>query len=254
MNKVADQTFAAFDNPISKKILSEIESSGAKLIKLQLLETELIAQTNSAEYNIANFKDFDWLIFPDVLSVDFFVRELEQREIELFELDALRICSFGEVVADQLRFSQIHTDVIPSKNVAETTLTALKAYIGADRFDGLTFLVPKEISQTIKLVKELEMLGATVLEIPVYQIKPAEKSEFTRFKRLLLGGAIDEFVFTAPTDFLSLKHLFGHKSLNEIFSEVKTTASDSVILQTLKEHDFNAAVLFKLPKIDKVNL
>lgn len=249
----AEKTFAVFDNPANKKIIRELETAGAKVFKFTPLEAEEILPDEFSTEIIENLMRFDWLIFPDVLAVDFFLRILDANETDLFELDALRFCAFGEAVADQLRFVQLHTDVIPNGIDAEIVLSSLKDYIGADGLGDLKFLVPKENSQQIELVEKLKLEKAQVEELPVYQTKISDSSEVARLKTLLAGGAIDEFVFTAPTDFIHLRFVFGGKPLNEILSETKVSAVDGKLFQMLKEHDFKHAVLFRLDKIAKVN-
>ncbi len=251
--KTAGKTFAVYDNPASKKLILELETTGAKVFKFSPIVSETIVPDENAAEIAKKIESFDWLIFPDVLAVDFFLQILAANETDLFELDALRFCAFGEQVADQLRFVQLHTDVIPSRVEAETILSSLKDYIGADNLADLKFLIPKEDSHQIELVEKLKLEKAKVEELPVYQIKISDTSEVARMKTLLAGGAIDEFVFTAPTDFIHLRYVFGSKPLTELLSEIKVSAIDGNLFQMLKEHDFKHAVLFRTDKIAKVD-
>jgi hypothetical protein len=59
----------------------------------------------------------------------------------------------------------------------------------------------------------------------------------SKLKVLLTGGAIDEFIFSSPTDLISLKYFFSDDSMSEILSETEVSATDEVMFQALKEHN-----------------
>ncbi len=98
----------------------------------------------------------------------------------------------------------------------------------------------------------MQALGAEVLELPIYEVKIEKNLEVTKLKTLLKVGAIDEFVFTAPTDFIALKQYFETEKLIDIFKEVKVSATDAVNFQTAREHKLETVGLFRLDKLGKV--
>ena len=248
----AEKNFAVFTNPSNKKLVSELELAGAKVFEFAPLEAEEVSPDEVDFEAVKGLLNFDWLIFPDVWTVDFFLQLLEANETDLFELDALRFCAFSEAAADRLRFVQLHTDVIPNKIDAENVLESLENYIGADNLANLKFLILKEKTYCLELAEKLKSKKAEVAEFPVYQIKIADRSEVARIKTLFAGGVIDEFIFTAPTDFIQLRFLFGGATLNNIFSEIKVSAADGSLYQMLREHDFKGAGLYQSGKIAKV--
>jgi uroporphyrinogen-III synthase len=79
-NTIAEKTYALFPNAGSKKILSKLEDAGAQIIKFPLLESETVSDETSNEL-LGNLQKFDWIIFPDVLTVDFFLQKLEKMKL-----------------------------------------------------------------------------------------------------------------------------------------------------------------------------
>ena len=251
-NSIADKTFALFAGSNNKKVVSELENAGAKIIKFPLLEAERVEPNENSIEQLSNLVEFDWIIFPDVLAVDFFLQSLEENAIDFFELDEIRVCAFGEVVSDRLRFVQLHADVIPNTTKTEDVLSALKNYISAEDFKNLKFLLPKESSFKSETKKQLLEAGAEVSEMPIYQIKVSKENEISKLEALVRGGAIDEFIFSAPTDFIYLNYIFKGEPLARVFAGVEISASDGNIYQTVRENDLKCAGLFQPDKIAKV--
>lgn len=251
-NFFADRTFALFDNALNKKLRAEIEKTGAKILKFPSIEAEKISLSAASFEIIRNLHALDWVIFADVLAVDFFLEILEENRVDFFELDDVRVCAAGEAVSDRLRFAQLHADVIPHRVDVENVLSSLQSYIAADRLTELKFLVVKEIALDNEIERELLKAGATVSEMPIYRIEFGAKEEITKLKTLFKGGAIDEFIFSAPTDFAALKYIFGEEPFAELFSEIKVSGVDALTLQTVREHGLQSADLFRMRKIDTV--
>ncbi len=249
LNSIVGKTFALFENPSCQKIVSELENAGAQIIKFPVLEAENIDLSEDAREVLTNLVNFDWIIFPDVLTVDFFLQDLEGNAIDFFELDEIRVCACGEVVSDKLRFVQLHADVIPPRIEPKEIITALKNYIGEEEFHNRKFLLLKEVSNQNDLKNKLTD-NIKISELSIYRIKIPPENEITRLKTLLKGGAIDEFIFVAPTDFIWLSHIFGGESLDQLLSDINISAVDGSIFQTAREHNLKQTVLFKPRKID----
>ena len=172
----------------------------------------------------------DWIIFPDLFSVDFFLARIEDK----FQLDQIRICALGEAVSDRLRFSQVHADVITSRLTPETVLAELSAY---QSLEELNLLIPGQVNKNEALSDLLRANGATVNLLPVYQTDKI--SDLIRFRTILAGGAIDEFIFSSPQDVYSFTDLIGPEK-----AELTASATDENTFQTLREFGF-APTIYK---------
>jgi uroporphyrinogen-III synthase len=166
---MSEHTYGLFRNAINKRLISELERQKAALVLFPEMEVSPPAPAPAVR-----LAEFDWVIFPDLHSVDFFLGQIGER----FELDELRVCAFGEAVADKLRFSQLHADVIPSGLDDETVFAAISAY---DPPEGANFLIPKEKHASLTLTSILRESGAVAAELAVYEIlEPPENTSFRR--------------------------------------------------------------------------
>jgi len=251
-NLIAEKTFACFANPNNVKLISEIEKTKAKIIKFPEIEAEKIVLNENSIELVKNLKNYDWIIFTDVLAVDFLLEILEENAIDFYDLDETRVCALGEVVSDRLRFVQLHADVIPNRVTAKIVVSSLQSYIAEDQFKESKFLIVKELSLDNKISKELVEIGAEVSELSIYRIKFRVEDQIAKLRTLLIGGAVDEFIFSAPTDFIALKYIFNEEPFAKLFSGIKVSAADGLTLQTVREHDLKHADLFRLEKIDTV--
>lgn len=231
----ADKTYALFLNPANRKIISELEVIGAKTILFPALETRESASDEAK--NLSSFtKKFDWLVFTDIYTVEFFLQKLEQEAFDFYELDEIRVCAYGESVADRLRFVQVHADIIPNSiKTAEVMQTIKDYFLDDDELKNAKFLVLKANSAKPAISDELSDIGATVAEISIYEIIAEGESETAKLKSLLVGGAIDEFIFTSPFDIINLAHLFPTENLETVLAETKLYAADKATDQSIQE-------------------
>lgn len=222
------KTYGLVSTAANRKIIENLESDGAKVYKFPVFETE---KTETAENIKDILAEFEWLIFPDIFAVDFFLAQLETCEIDLFELDEKRILAFGEAVADRLRFSQIHADLIPSLLEPNDIWTAISDYLSADELANTKFLMPKFIGFETDLKEKLE-----IQEMEIYRIKPETDKETAKLKAFLAGGAIDSFVFSAPEDVFFLKQFLFPNRLREVLADLEIFGTNEITMQTLREN------------------
>ena len=235
-----DKTYAIFDTAANRKIIGDLNESGAKVFMFPPIETEKLHLNEAAAAQLTDLQKFDWLIFSDVFAVDYTLEYLEEYAVDFYDLDDLRVCALGETVSDRLRFASIHADVIPANIRTREVFNALLNYIGESEINGLKFLFLQCDSGKSALTEHLLAVKAEIFELPIYRTVPNESSELVRLKTLLKGGAIDEFVLTAPTDLIALKNYFKLESVAEILVEIMISASDGIMFQAAKEHDLTA--------------
>jgi len=80
-------------------------------------------------------------------------------------------------------------------------------------------------------------MGAKVLELPIYRAKLADKIEIAKLKTLLNGGAIDEFIFSTPADFIALQFYFSGVAMIDVLSGINVSATSENTFQTAKEYN-----------------
>lgn len=243
MSNATDQkTYGLFSTTANRKLIRELESSDAKVFQFPPIETEKVSLDKNSIHYLQNLTDFDWLIFPDVFAVDYFLQALEELGVDFFDLDAVKVCVLGESVADSLRFVQLHADLIPNFVETESVFAAIKNYTSQNGLKNLRFLLLKEIETEFALTEKLTENKAVVSELPIYQARIRDKREVSKLKVLLANGAIDEFIFSSPMDIIALKHIFPHDSMSKILAEIEVSATDDVMFQALKEHNIKSKI------------
>ena len=227
-NLETEKTYAIFSSPLNKKLIAELKDKGKKVVIFPSVSAEKIELTETAKTKLKNLTEFDWLIFTDVFAVDFFVEVLRELEIDLFELDAIRVCALGEAVADRLRFDQIHADLIPAKIDEKRVISTISEY-SIENIENLRFLVISEIYSKFFANSKFELF-------PIYQAKFTDESQKAKSAALLKGGAIDEFIFSAPEDLVSLKFLCFGDELADVLTEMKISATSESAYQSLLDY------------------
>jgi uroporphyrinogen-III synthase len=234
------KTYAVFDHSRNRKLIGELEKSGASVIKItpaELIKTEISKAGNW----LAEINSFDWIIFADVYAVEFFLDVLGENDFDLFELDNLHICALGEVVAERLRFVQIHTDVIPAVNETKKIVESIENYIYEENdFGGKKFLLLKEAGERFDVVAALEKKRAEVIESAIYRAAFTLPNELPKIKALVKGGAVDEIIFNTSEDFLQCRFVFRHEDIAEVLRGVKISAVSDAVRQTLFENRISA--------------
>jgi uroporphyrinogen-III synthase len=213
---MAGRTYGLFGNEANTRLIANFKEQNVDL----LLLPEIVYNPVNAGHDI-RLSEFDWVIFPDPLSVDFFLPRIENK----FELDELRICALGEAISDGLRFSQLHADVIPPKVDPETVLNSLSEYQSPA---GRRFLIPASLNAQPRLPDLLKENGAEVTTLGVYEAGPVPG--LSRLLVLLNGGAVDEFIFSSPQDVFDLASLIDLNAMDFALS-----ATDDRTFQTLEE-------------------
>lgn len=241
----AEKTYGIFSTPQNKKIIARIKASGAKLIEFTNGEI-LKKEAGDAEKRlIGGLAQFDWIVFTDIFAVGFFIEELAANDIDLYEMDDLRVCSYGESVADRLRFVQLHSDIIAQKIDESLIADAIVQYIGnAGELANRRILIVKTGNRNLSLRKILSGKNLTVEEIVTGEFLPPKQNEITLKKALLKGGTIDEFVFCAVEDVFQFQFQFrAELSDKKLFDTV--WGADEITLKTLDEFGIKGFYLNK---------
>ena len=234
------KTYAIFANPAHRRLIDELEKKGSNVFQFAPLKTEKIESAKNIEIIKNALTEFDWIVFPDVYTVEYFLEILEKQAIDLFELDEILVLACGEAIADRLRFVQLHADIITTSGDANVVFSILSNYVGESEMANTSFFIPKEIEFSSGLKEKLIEANAKVTEMPIYQIIKTDKMEIAKLKTLLKGGAIDEFIFTSAEDVVFIKNYVLPEVLPEMFSETKISGTNEITVQTLYENKLGA--------------
>lgn len=233
MNEIS---YALFSTPINKKLVSQLRDQGKNIFLISPFETEKKVLNEAETTDLKNALKFDWIVFTDIFTVDYFIEFLQEHNIDILDLDSVRIFTFGESVSDKLRFSEIHSDIIATSIEAEKLSNSIMEYLGTDDFSEIRFLIVKESSKNLKLLSRIKARNGVVREISLYKIIKRYLSEIAKLKALILGGAIDEFIFSDPADLIFFQKIFEMECEVSGFPEMKFSAINEVMYQMLFEN------------------
>lgn len=240
-----NKTYGIFASLEGRKIEARIEEAGGTVISFPVPEYEKIILAESDCQRLRKISEFDWIIFTGVLSARCFVEAFTNVAGSISDLDELRICSAGENVVHYLRNLQIHSDLIFTPELFDTG--SVIAEFAGDELGGSKFLVPTNSSAQSLQFSDLKALGATIIEIPMFHLRSAAESDFARSKALLLGGAVDELIFSSEEDLFSLFHLFADQTPGELLNELGVLAADWIVFQSLVSFGLHPRYLYDLP-------
>ncbi|MEO6589218.1 MAG: uroporphyrinogen-III synthase [Pyrinomonadaceae bacterium] len=231
------ETVGVFKSGKNKKLIELLKSQNKSVIEFLQVKTEAVIFDVEKLNILKKIRQYDWLIFTDIYTVDYFMAGLEKTGFELFELDKFRICACGEAVADKLRFVQIHSDVIPPKKSAEVTVSALSDYIFDDaEFLDSNVLIIKSEDINSEISKLLLKKRIKNVEIEVYRTLSVSSLENAKLNTLLSVGDIDRFIFTSAEDVESLLILSKNAQLSKYLSGIEIETTDEVTSQILSEN------------------
>jgi len=213
-------------------LISELKNED--LLIFPSIQTEKLELNAKDTHHLKDLGNFDWIIFTDIFTADYFIEHLRKQEIDFFDLDNLMVCTLGEAVSDRLRFVQVHADIIPSKIDNEAVFSMISQFVG-NELNELRFLVLSEKNAKISFIQQLINKRAIVEELPVYKAAFEDESSVIKLKTLLKGGAIDELIFSSPEDLISLKFLLSGEDFSQVLREVKISAISEIVYQSLQE-------------------
>lgn len=224
----------------------ELEGLGARVYLFPTIEIAAPDSYADLDAAIKNLSSYDWLVLTSVNAAEHFLLRLEANNVEIFELDYLRLCAIGEATAERLRLAQIHIDVLPSEANAEAVFATVSEYIGGtEAFENLKFLLPRSNIGRDYLPIKLREAKAIVDAPTAYQtVLPRDSSgETTKMKALLQGGAIDCLTFTSPSTFKNFVQIFADFDLDKMLKDVAIAALGETTAEAIKQMEFEVNII-----------
>jgi uroporphyrinogen III methyltransferase/synthase len=222
--------------------LTELETYGANVIVCPTIEIAEPESYERLDEAIDHLYGYDWLIFTSANAIDFFLRRLHKRGVNIDQLDEIKVCAIGHASADKLRDAHVHVDVIPSQAKAEGVFAALSEYTGgADQLRGLNILLPRAAVARDYLPKALEDAGARVDVVTAYRTVVPEDLDRGRLSAMLAGSA-DCIAFTSSSTVKNLALLFDTHDLSKILSGVTIACIGDVTAATAEEFGLKAQI------------
>jgi uroporphyrinogen III methyltransferase/synthase len=197
-----------------------LENHGAKVLICPTIEIRELDNYDRLDEALDNLYGYDWLIFTSTNGVAFFLQRLTNRDLNVSDLDEIRVCAIGQRTADKLHEAHVHVDLVPSNSTAEGVFAALTEFTGGvERLHGLNILLPRALVGRDFLPKALEETGARVDVVPAYQTVVPENFDRGRLSAMLAGSG-DCIAFTSPSTVKNLAQLFDTHDLSTVLQGV----------------------------------
>jgi uroporphyrinogen III methyltransferase/synthase len=159
----------------SSPLVAGMQAMGASVLPLHVIDIQEVEDKAPLDEALDAIGKYDWILFTSTYAVQFFVRRLTERGINLAELPQLKVCAVGPGTAAFLASCGIKTALVPDEYVAEGIFRALEDYHGGlSGLAGLRILLPRAMEARDVLPRELSSAGALVDIVPCYQNTPGE--------------------------------------------------------------------------------
>ena len=218
------------------ELTDALENYGAKVFVCPTIEIRELDSYERLDEALDHLYGYDWLIFTSANGVDFFLKRLTERGLNVADLDEIRVCAIGQRTAEKLHDAHTHVDVVPSQSTAEGVFTSLSEFVGgSEHLHGLNILLPRAAVGRDVLPKALEEAGARVDVVPTYQTVLPENLDRGRF-RAMLAGSGDCIAFTSPSTIKNLAKLFDTHDLGNTLPGVVIACIGPVTSATAAEY------------------
>ncbi|GBC63118.1 uroporphyrinogen-III C-methyltransferase [Desulfonema ishimotonii] len=187
---------------------------------------------------IGRLADYDWIVFTSVNGVKFFFDRLFETGRDVRALHRLRTAAIGPVTAKRLRDFGLNSDIIPESYQAESVVAAFEN----EAVSGQKILLPRAQEARPILPVELDRMGATVDEVPVYRTVQADDNADLLVEGLKNGG-IDMVTFTSSSTVRNFRALLpADEDLTALMKDVVVASIGPITSDTARELGFDVRI------------
>jgi uroporphyrinogen III methyltransferase / synthase len=173
---------------------------------------------------------YGWIIFTSVNGVDYFLRRLFEKGLDVRNLGHVKTASIGPATADRLRTWGLKSDIVPQSYRAESVVEAFSAM----PVKGSRILLPRAREARSVLPLELTRMGARVDEVTVYETRQAENSPAELITRLD-AGTIDMITFTSSSTVKNFLRLLPPERAEQLMQGVTVASIGPITSRTARD-------------------
>ncbi|MBW2306868.1 MAG: uroporphyrinogen-III C-methyltransferase [Deltaproteobacteria bacterium] len=213
-------------------ILAEmLQSHGAEVLEFPTIAIQDPPTWEIADRAIRMLDKYEWIIFTSTNGVQRFIGRLEALEMDLRAMGPAKLCAIGPATAQAVRDLHLRVDRCPADYTAEGLLEVLKESEVREKL----VLLPRALEARDTLPEGLQLKGAIVDIIPVYQtIVPAEDSGRTMAERLK-GGDVDIITFTSSSTVRNFTRMLPEGEAASLLNNVTVACIGPITARTAKE-------------------
>ncbi|HEU4836574.1 MAG TPA: uroporphyrinogen-III synthase [Pyrinomonadaceae bacterium] len=205
-----------------------LEGYGATVIVCPTIEIREPDNYDRLDEALDHLYGYDWLIFTSTNGVEYFLKRLTDRGLQISDLDEIKVCAIGQRTADKLHDAHVHVDLVPSLSTAEGVFQALSEFVGGDEhLHGLNILLPRAAVGRDVLPEALQKSGARVDVVTTYQTVLPDNIDRGKLAAMLAGSG-DCIAFTSPSTIKNLAKLFDTHDLGKTLPDLVVACIGSV--------------------------
>ena len=220
-----------------------LEGYGANVIVCPTIEIREPDNYDRLDEALDHLYGYDWLIFTSTNGVEYFLKRLIDRGLQVSDLDEIKVCAIGQRTANKLHDAHVHIDLIPSQSTAEGVFAALREFAGGDEhLRGLNLLLPRAAVGREILPEALQKAGARVDVVTTYQTVLPENLDRGKLAAMLTGSG-DCIAFTSPSTIKNLAKLFDTHDLGKTLPDIVVACIGSVTADAAAEYGLHVDIV-----------
>lgn len=221
---------------------SILEGYGANVIVCPTIEIREPDNYDRLDEALDHLYGYDWLIFTSTNGVEFFLKRLTERGLQVADLDEIEVCAIGQRTADKLHDAHVHVDLLPSQSTAEGVFATLAEFAGGDEhLRGLNILLPRAAVARDVLPEALQKAGARVDIVTAYQTVVPDNIDRGKLAAMLAGSG-DCIAFTSPSTIKNLAKLFDTHDLGKTLPHIVVACIGSITAQAAAEYGLHVDI------------
>jgi uroporphyrinogen III methyltransferase/synthase len=189
------------DDSGNVSLAENIIGRGGNPVSFPMIKIKSLTNSNDFINILADFKNFDWIIFTSVNGVELFFRALDEMNKDARVFASAKIAAIGPRTAQRLEQNSINADFVPDKYTSKELAIQL---IDHTNLDNKKILLLRSKQASDDLPQLLKEAGSDVTEVPVYTIEPAQSDAAPVVKKIK-SSQINWLTFASPS---SAKNFF----------------------------------------------
>jgi uroporphyrinogen III methyltransferase/synthase len=223
------------------ELTTMLEGYGATVIVCPTIEIREPDNYERLDEALDHLYGYDWLIFTSTNGVEYFLKRLLDRGLQVADLDDIKVCAIGQRTAEKLHDAHVHVDLIPSLSTAEGVFQSLTEFIGGE-IRGLNILLPRAAVGREVLPEALQDAGARVDVVTTYQTVLPDNIDRGKLAAMLAGSG-DCIAFTSPSTIKNLAKLFDTHDLGKTLSDIVVACIGSITADTAIEYGLRVDIM-----------
>jgi uroporphyrinogen III methyltransferase/synthase len=222
----------------ASRFVALLESAGATVVEAPTIVIEPPASWDPVDRALDAVDGFRWVIFTSVNGVAMVDRRLAERGLAWSAFADARVVAIGPATADALASHDVRAAIVPAEYRAEALVERLRDEIRPG--DGV--LLPRAAKTRDLLVRELQALGARVVEVPVYETRTVSDTA-DRLRVAFAAERVDVVTFTSSSTVRNFAALFTDEERRRWFPRLTVAAIGPITAATAEDHGLPAAIM-----------